>query len=139
MILQHRNQQPGTTRRANRSAFTLLEVLVVVAIIVMLAGTGGYYFFQQYQDSKLSTAKVNARALAQLVEIFKTKHDRSPNSLDELTMPVDGMSAMCPPDKLRDPWGKPFQMDAAGPRNNGAAADIFTTGPNGQIIGNFVN
>ena len=139
MILQHRsNRQAVTTRRANRPAFTLLEVLVVVAIIVMLAGVGGYFFFQQYEDAKVSTAKINTRGLSELVEIFKTKHDRSPNSLDELTQPIDGMSPLCAPDKLRDPWGRPYQMDPAGPRNGGMKADIFTTTPKGQLVGNFV-
>jgi general secretion pathway protein G len=137
MILQPRSNKQALAPR--RSAFTLLEVLVVVAIIVMLAGVGGFYFFQQYEEAKMGTAKTNVQALSNLVDTYKLNNGDYPASLEALTQPQpNGSGPMCSPDKIRDPWGKIYQIDAQGTRNAGMKADVFTTTPKGQIIGNFV-
>jgi hypothetical protein len=44
-----------------------------------------------------------------------------------------------PPDKIRDPWGKTYQIDPNGPRNHGNKADVFTVTPKGITVGNFSN
>ncbi|MFO0879280.1 MAG: type II secretion system protein GspG [Gemmataceae bacterium] len=139
MLLSH---TPGAarvqTQRSTRRAFTLLEVLVVVAIIVMLAGVGGYYLIQRYEESKISRAKIDAEALSSQVETFKLNNGDYPNTIEALAQPQPGGgSALVPPDKIRDPWGKPYQIDPAGQRNGGNKADVFTTTPKGQIVGNF--
>ena len=139
MILQLRSNQRITTTRATRTAFTLLEVLVVVAIIVMLAGVGGYYFFQQYEDAKAGRARTDVRTLSGLVDQYKLKHGDYPASLEALTQAVGGDGPMCAPDAIRDPWNKIYQIDPSGQHNAGMKADIFTTSPKGQIIGNFSN
>jgi general secretion pathway protein G len=124
--------------RQPRSAFTLLEVLVVVAIIVMLAGVGGYYFMKQYEDSKISRAKIDCEGLSTLCETFKLNNNQYPTSIDQLSQPQpNGGSALSPADKLRDPWGKPYQVDGNGARNGGNKCDVFTTTPAGVIVGNF--
>jgi len=126
--------------RTTRSAFTLLEVLVVVAIIVMLAGVGGYYLLQQYEDAKVSLAKVNCNNLSTQVEAYKLNNGNYPNSIEQLTQPQpNGSSAIVPPDKIRDPWGKVYRIDPSGPKNGGNKADVFTTTPKGIIVGNFSN
>jgi hypothetical protein len=41
-------------------------------------------------------------------------------------------------DGLLDPWGKPFRVDVTGRKyNNGAKPDVFTTTPEGKVVGNF--
>jgi len=127
MILHQTPTNARKTLRTTRTAFTLLEVLVVVAIIVMLAGVGGYYLFNQYELSKVSIAKAECKALAEQVDIYKVNKDETPNSLDALVQ-AEMMSA----DKIKDPWGKPYQLDASG-----AKPRVFTTSPKGVPISNF--
>jgi general secretion pathway protein G len=133
-----RIRTPHHVARATRQGFTLLEVLVVVAIIVMLAGVGGYYLMQRYEESKISTAKAECLGLSTQVETFKLNNDRYPNSIQELTQAQpNGGTPLVPPDKVIDPWGKPYQINPQGPHNNGMKADVYTTAPNGKTIGNF--
>jgi general secretion pathway protein G len=133
--LQHHTDED---LRRTRSAFTLLEVLVVVAIIVMLAGVGGYYLLQRYEEAKLSRAKIDAESLSNLVEQFKLNNNEYPGTIQALTtqQPLGG-SAMAPADKVIDPWGKPYTVDPSGQHNSGLKADVYTTSPKGQLIGNF--
>src|SRR3954465_4437804 len=116
--------------RSTRRAFTLLEVLIVVAIIVMLAGVGGFYLFQRYEEAKVGRAKTDCQALAEEVEIFKLNNETYPQSIDSLAQAQpNGGDPLVPADKLRDPWGKPYQIDAAGLK-----ARVFTTSPKGQVV-----
>ena len=136
MIL-HPQTRPEQSRR--RSAFTLLEVLIVVAIIVILASVGGTMAFRAYEDAKVSRAKIDCESLSGAVENYKLNNGDYPASIDVLAAPQpNGMSALVPPDKTRDPWGKPFQYQFPG-QHNGARnkPDIFTTAPDGTVIGNF--
>ena len=138
MILKYRSgPQANASKKATRAAFTLLEVLVVVAIIVMLAGAGSYFFFQQYEDAKVSRAKTDVRALSSRVDEYRLKMGDYPPSLETLTQPIGGDGPMCSPEQIRDPWGKVYQIDPAGPRNSNMRADVFTTSPKGVTIGNF--
>jgi general secretion pathway protein G len=129
--------QPRSAKRATRSAFTLLEVLVVVAIIVMLAGAGTYFLLPQLEEGKKGRAKTDVRKLSGLVDGYNVKHGRYPNSLEALTQPEGDDGPTCSREEIIDPWGKVYQMNPAGPHNSGVRADIFTTTPKGQVIGNF--
>jgi hypothetical protein len=68
-------------------------------------------------------AFVDCVGLAVEVEKYRIDHG-DPTSLQELVK-----AAAIPPDKLIDPWGKPFQLDLSGP-----IARVFTTGPLGDLI-----
>jgi hypothetical protein len=41
------------------------------------------------------------------------------------------------PTALIDPWGKSFQYDPSGPKNQGLAPDIWTEAPDGSVIANW--
>jgi general secretion pathway protein G len=133
---------PPKQRRQRRAAFTLMEMLVVVAIIVILAGLGGYYFLGQAEESRKSAAKVQVRTLTQAVETYNVQHQGVfPDSLEMLLQrDAEGMGPYLKSQEvLIDPWGRPYQYDVAGTRNNGLTPDIWSTGPpNNPIeIGNW--
>jgi general secretion pathway protein G len=128
---------PDRRREQNpRSAFTLLEVLIVVSIIVILASLGGMYAFRAYEDAKVNEAKVKAISIAKAAEGFRLNNGNYPNDLNELVHPPSGRPYLAP-DELVDPWGKPYQFDPAGGHNNGLKADVFTTTPTGELVGNW--
>lgn len=127
-------------RERRRAGFTLMEMLVVVAIIVILAGLGGYYFLGQAEESRKSAAKVQVRQLTTAVESYNVQHSGQwPQSLEVLLQKDEaGMGPyLKSAEVLVDPWGRNYQYDPTGARNNGLTPDIWTTAPDGKEIGNW--
>lgn len=124
-----------------RAAFSLMELMVVVAIILVLVGVGGYYFFGSLDKAKESTARTKAIKLGEAAMQFKTNNGDVPESLEVLLI-ADPNNADKPyvanQQDLLDPWGKPYQYNPMGERNNGLFPDVWTTNP-GQTreIGNW--
>jgi general secretion pathway protein G len=139
MVLNHVRAaiRADSTRRRG---FTLMEMLVVVAIIVVLASVGGYYFFGVLGKSNADVARVKAKTtLEQAAKTYYMDHKQQwPPSLEALLQKDEmGGPYLENVDALKDPWGKPFQYNAGGPNNGGIKPDIWTTGPEGQQIGNW--
>jgi general secretion pathway protein G len=135
MIVRSTSFTARKALRANRSAFTLLEVLVVVAIIVMLAGVGSALLYSRYEESKVSRAKIDCKKLAQAVDIYKTNNDSPPSSIQQLTQAQpNGGDPLATPTEVVDPWGKPYQLDASGMQTK-----VFTTTPKGVTVSNLTN
>src|SRR5262245_57503756 len=122
-----------------RSAFTLMEMLIVVAIIVALAGIGGFFIMGQLDSAKKDTARIQVKAIAQVCDAYKVKHLRCPDSLQMLLQKDDlGIVWMDDPNKLIDPWGRPYQYDPNGAQNQGMHADVWSDPPDGTgRIGNW--
>jgi len=124
-------------RHANRRAFTLMEMLIVVAIIVILAGVGTFYILPQFNKAKKDTAKIKAHEVAKALKTYYTNHGEFPTSLDALVNKDAVGGPYIAPDGLVDSWGKQYQIDVSGPNHNGAEPDVYTTGPDGEILGNW--
>ncbi len=58
----------------NRSAFTLIEILIVVVIMAVLAATIIPQFTDSSDDAKESTALFNLTTLRGQVELYKAQH-----------------------------------------------------------------
>jgi general secretion pathway protein G len=126
--------------RATRRAFTLMEMLIVVAIIVILAGIGTFYLLPQFEQSKVGVARAGAYNIEKAVITYYKDHDQYPTDPSLLCQKDQaGYGPYIPQDALLDPWGKMYTIDPSGSisGNGGAKPDVYTTGPNGQTIGNW--
>jgi len=130
-----RSQHPS--RAANRSAFTLLEVLIVVAIIVVLAGVSSVYVFRYLEDAKEQRCKADVKTIEKAAQAYELKIGQLPGALQELMQPPDGGKPYLEAGSINDPWGKQYQYDAGGGRNSGQKPDVWTTTPDGRTIGNW--
>ena len=70
---------------------------------------------------------------------YKLRNGDYPQSLQVLVTPDDGSSKpyLDSAEAILDPWGKQYQYDAGGGRNNGQKPDVWTTTPDGRMIGNW--
>jgi general secretion pathway protein G len=96
--------------RSRRAAFTLMEVLVVLAILVVLAGVG-IGVWRYLETSKESAAQLDIKDLEKAATSFKLDQGDWPQDLSLLAQPTDGKPAYIKPEKLRDPWGRPYVID----------------------------
>jgi len=128
-----------TTKPKARGGFTLMEILVVVAILVILASVGGYYYMGTLENSKLDIAKLQMKALDTGCETYKLNSGGDwPPNLQALLQPINGKDPpFTDPEKLLDPWKKPYQYNPQGSRNNGVKPDISCVSPKGVEIGNW--
>ncbi len=124
-------------RQANRRAFTLMEMLIVVAIIVILAGVGTFYILPQFSKAKDDIAKTRAHNVANALKAYYLHHDTYPSDLSALCQKTDEGGPYIGQDGLLDPWGKQYQIDVSGQHHNGAEPDVFTTSPEGKMLGNW--
>lgn len=63
--------------RTQRSAFTLVEILIVVVIMAILAAAVIPQFTDSSTDAKASTALMNLHSLRSQIELYKAHHNGS--------------------------------------------------------------
>lgn len=69
---------PGSARRSQALAFTLIELLIVVAIIAILAAIAVPNFLEAQVRSKVARCKADMRSLATGVETYAVDNNRYP-------------------------------------------------------------
>jgi general secretion pathway protein G len=118
--------------------FTLVEILIVLALIGIIAGLSMSNIGSIFGGSKVKAAQqwVNSTGEA-YVTSYLTLVGEYPKSLSDLQAPPSGI----PPfvkraSDINDPWKKPYQYRYPG-TNNPSSFDLFTTAPDGKVIGNW--
>jgi hypothetical protein len=93
-----------------------------------------------FQRAEVDRARLQARQVEAAVLTYFLRHQEYPADLTILTQPdpENNNKAYLEAKDLLDPWGKPFQIDPAGPHNKGAKPDIFTIPPDArEPVGNW--
>jgi general secretion pathway protein G len=137
MLIRQTPRIAEKSRVLARSGFTLMEILIVVAIIVVLAGVGTFYLMPMLSESKEQVAYTQAKTISEACQMFEVKHKQRPGSARDLVQAVNGKAPILELDAILDPWGKEFVVDPSGPKNGGLRPDVYTTSPEGKVIGNW--
>jgi hypothetical protein len=128
---------------AENGAWPSFRLIIFVLLGILLVSIGTFYLWPGILPSgrmKEAVARTKAKAiLSEACEAYRRDHDnRWPDSLELLVTPdKDGKAYLDGIQNLRDPWGNQFQYDPSGPHNKGQQPDIWTTSPNGKVIGNW--
>lgn len=87
---QKKRHSPGFTpsektvkRQNSLKGFTLLEILLVITIIGILAATIIPNFIGFDTEARITSTKANLETLRTIVNLFRAKEGKYPNSLDE--------------------------------------------------------
>ena len=102
-------------------------------------GAGLLDTLTQIKESKELVAKISVKTLTMAAETYALNNDGNmPPSLDALTaVQPNGGKPLVPADALIDPWGKHYQYDPSGRRNQGFKPDVWAATPEGKTIGNW--
>jgi general secretion pathway protein G len=129
-------------RPIERTAFTLMEIIVVVAIILILAGAGVVVYTSVLAGTREDRAKLDVQSLETAVTTYYTRKGYYPQSLQELTQrdPTDNSPALLKDQKvLMDPWNQPYVYDPNTRHQNTDRPLIYSNGPpnSGKRISNW--
>ena len=134
-------------RRARRSAFTLMEVLLVAGILALLAAFAIPKLFDKAQEAKVKLAQAaigRNGPVAKAVENYKWdvgKYPESDEGLEALFRNPGGDDEKWKGpyldgqfEELKDPWDNPFEFRSPGEVNEDGY-DLYSCGPDGKDDG----
>jgi len=124
-------------RRAGRSAFTLIELLLVLVILGILAGIVVRHYGGTTERARVSAANADIHQFENALDAFEVDAGRYPSS-DEglnalLVQPANVQSWHGPYVKQvnLDPWKNPYIYRFPG-TNNRNGYDLLSMGPDGR-------
>lgn len=124
-------------KHRNRSAFTLVEVLIVVVIMAILAATIIPQFTDSTNDAKASTVKFNLHTMRSQIELYKAHHNGllPAATLIELTKSTDADGTQGTGAGF--PYGPYMREIPANPFTNSSAVKSITTDP--AVVGDVTS
>ncbi len=134
-----------TNRPARRSAgaFTLVELLLVMTIIAILASIVLPKMVGRGEQARVTAAQAQIANLGTALGAYEVDNGAYPKGREGLNAlmvkPRDALSWHGPymeKDVQTDPWGHQYIYECPG-RHNPSGYDLYTTGPDGTIYGNW--
>jgi general secretion pathway protein G len=124
-------------RRAQRSGFTLVEMLVVLAILGLVVGLVGPRVLNYLSDSKVKAAQIQMENLASALDLYYLDNGRYPSTDEGLgalvQRPASAADWNGPYLKTsgvpKDPWGHEYLYRTPG---QNAPYDVGSLGPEGR-------
>ena len=132
-------QSKRRRRHHAKAGYSLLEILIVLAIIALIAALVGPKLFAQFDKSKVTTAKVQVKALADAVQTMQLDVGRFPTEQEGLSMleksPGDSAPNWQGPYVSggvvpKDPWGHDYVYVA--PTGEGQDPKVVSLGADGK-------
>ena len=111
--------------RFNRTAFSLIEVMIVIVIIGLMAGIVTYATSSYLDRAKRQRAKADISVYSGAVDSFYLDQGRYPENREGLKVLVPSFIKQL----NNDPWGRPYQYLQPGKRG---AYDIISYGADGR-------
>jgi general secretion pathway protein G len=131
-------------RRANTSAFTLIELLLVLVILAVLAAVVVPRFTNRSEQAKIAATKTDIANIETALDMFETDNGRFPTSEEGLGALLQQPSSLAgwhgpylKKGMPQDQWQKPYIYQYPGTHNpNGY--DLYSFGPDGQESGDDI-
>ena len=133
-----------TTRKRQRSGFTLLELVVVIIVLGLLAGIVAPQIIGRLSEAKSTTAKAQIEALSVALDGYRLDNGSYPTTEQGLAALRERPTRAPIPANWRgpylrkavplDPWGRPYIYRAPGEKNPGAF-DLESLGRDGKAGG----
>ena len=124
-----------------RTAFTLVEMILVITIIALLAALVLNNYAGIGQDAKIKAARAQIKSLKMSVNRFEIACGRFPTTAEGLRALIERPTDLPESAEWRqfleepvvpqDPWGKEYIYRCPSPKNP-KGFDIFSRGPDGQ-------
>ncbi len=132
-------RRPPLRRPINpRAGYSLLEILIVLAIIALIAALVGPRLFAQFDKSKVTAARVQAKSLVSAIETLRLDIGRYPTASEGLKLlnaaPGESAAGWSGPYLAggvpKDPWGHDYVYEA--PAGEGQSARVLSYGADGR-------
>ena len=128
-------------RKTNcEKGFTLIELTIVIIILGLMAALVAPRMFGKVDKAQQNTTQTQISLLSTACDTFRLDMGRFPESLGELTNPVDSKrweGPYLPKAVPKDPWDNPYGYRSPG--DNSRDYDIISFGGDGTEGGEGIN